>query len=230
MPKRLISLAALTLFLSGCKQELVQESPPETATETGPYSVAHFADYVTATECDVKEQHYNRALQTALDHLVFADILDEGFADNASYTRRHSRDFFEPLIVGEFGDGCLTPALRRITLELGFPEDDSELGPANAAGSEFSFALMSREEYMAETECLASPSTWNKYRLGFYTYVLGFDELRSEPPSLHQFLQELGEGRRTEDGHLDSACMTPTLRRIAESAGELDAEGRFVLD
>ncbi len=247
MSYRLQSICVLLAFLSGFTADIEQAQAKEPAQTENTASISEIAiaahsHYVAATECEISARTYEGALQKALDSSLFRSYLDkDGLASvsyeaSVSYGRRHSRDFFAPLLGGVLGKKCLTPGLHRIAVDLQYDREGHVIGKPDVTEVPEAVRLQTRREYMQETGCLASPTTWRKFRLGLYQtlfgdYLLPMDFTSgSDVPYMKQFLQDIGDGRRTEDNYLDPECLNDTMQAIARAAGLLDEEGRFALE
>jgi hypothetical protein len=216
----------LIIFLS-----LLPFSTLSASSSDDNYLVTRYSDYLEIGKCKISASIYEHAMRAAIRHLIFSKdhISNELYAD-AEYAQRHSRDFFTPLLRGEFGQGCLTPSLRNITQALRFPEDRSVLRAADAQDISVAFPVMSRKAYTEATACLVSPSTWQHFQNAFEALVLGYGDFEYGQKAMLQFLQELGEGRHTDNGsYLDSRCLIPEIKKLAHAARVLDEDGRFKL-
>ena len=169
--------------------------------------------------------------------LLPTDAEFEPTADDAHYVRRHSRNLFGPLFASQAAGGsCLHPTLERIGRAVGFPEESDAapepLQPVRDPNEEgvVPYLMTSRADYIEQTGCLVDQGTYNHYRVAFLDYVLYWDVAYNAADRLRTFLQETGEGKRTDDGYLDSICLTPTMARIAKQLELLDDDARYKLD
>jgi hypothetical protein len=233
--------------LSGFQAQLIIAlllfvAPSAFAGESAEYPVLTHADYEAATGCDVARGLYERGLRIALTFLVFEgepvsrDRGFEGSASDAYYVRRHSRDALAPMFASAAAEGpCLHPTVAKIGGAVGIPESGVQPDPAprvrEPAGENVApYLLTSRPEYMQRTGCLVSPSTYNHFRVAFFEHVLSRDDRYDAAARMRTFLRETGEGKQTADGFLDSSCMTPTIRRIANELKLIGARGEFLLN
>ena len=198
--------------------------------------------YQKLTGCSVSDGLYNRAMKQIIASVVFKDepVIDEnelnGFkviTEDLHYTRRHTRDFFGPLMqLHKTGSVCAHESLVKLAKAAGFPEpSDLPISTKIFKENKKPYNLMTRKQYMDATTCLVSPNTYEKYRMAFFSYVLSYQHEDDEPSKLmSQFLQETGEGRRTGKNTLHPMCMTPTVKRIATELSLLNEKGEFLLN
>lgn len=209
--------------------------------QEGGFPVLSHDQYQKSTGCSVNQDLYERSVRQVIASVIFKDepvVADdtlEEFTQDLQYTRRHSRDFFGPLMqLHEEGSPCAPDSLVKLAEAAGFPEK-SDMPVATDAitpPSSYStpYVLMTRAQYMEATSCLVSPSTFEHYRVAFILYVLSYtDDDDKAKVHLTQFLQETGEGKRSARNTLAAACMTPTITRLAKELSLLNEKGEYQL-
>ncbi len=219
------------ICLGGCVSNPSQEKPSG-------YNVVP-PEQLQVSGCGVYPDSYAYAMQRALNFLVFSESFDsesELFQpgdDGIHYVRRHTRNVFQIVMDSKKGKGCMTPTLRRIAQELGFPEpSDSpdrikKLRKVDADEPQ-GFEVLTRSEYINQTQCLVSPATYQKLQAAIYYGVLVPYPEKAQS-AMRDFLRQVGEGRRDDQGNLDKTCMTAGIKALANHLNVLDQNGEIKL-
>lgn len=226
-----IAILLFFIFLTGCKSISNQKI-------SSGYNIA-LPEKLEESGCRVNPDSYAYAMQRALNFLVFSENFDSQTVlfqpgDNGiHYVRRHTRDFFEIVMDPNKGKGCMTPTLRRIAEELGFPEQRDSPDRIKKlrtidADEPHGFEVLSRSEFIGKTQCLVSPTTYQKFQSAFYYAVLvpHPEEARS---AMRDFLRQVGEGRRNSKGNLDKVCITAGIRALGNRLKVFNKNGEFEL-
>lgn len=235
----IILVFSLTHFVAA-QENNPEEQPPANA---GPYQVLTAADYAALTGCDVYHS-YENAVMIALDFLVFDEGSDK---EELTYVQRETVHFFEHLLRGGENDlvnaACLPMSLRRLGEDLGLLSELSSPVPAHAyqmtfqydgRSTEFpdelgkTFSVQSRKNYIETTECLVSPSTYEKLHQAFKAFFYYRGRADDAPKHMLAFLADVRDSRPTAEGGLNPMCMTPGITKLAQDIGVLTAAGKAI--
>ena len=230
----LLTICGGLLNACGSEEPLKRfESQEGTAAAFETLGVLSEADYANLTGCPTG--NYAHALEQALKYLVFAS--DEHEVEEWEYRRRHIRPFLKSISDdgGIVRSRCLPHSVRLIGGSMGLLTaqqiKDSPQGKFiyDARAADFpdeiglTLEVMSRKAYMEATECLLSPSSWEKYEAAVVTYidgrVLGIDRIEA---SVQALFDELNASQPPSSGPVADHCLTPGLQHLAQAAGLLE--------
>ena len=204
-----------------------------------PWRLLSHDDYVKHTSCLVAASDYAH-LGAALDHLVFAEVLDNSLNDDVAYARRHTRPFFSALWYAHQDAGgfvreqCLPPSLLRIGRALGLLDArghysrDAEgsvkpriVADEHAHVDSEAYTLQSRLGYIGSSGCLVTRESYLDYRAALYHLLFGSGSREQAQAQMRDFLAALAASRPTASGQAEQSCLTRAVSRVAASLGVL---------
>lgn len=245
--KRLVVWAALAVSLTACG-ETEESDTAVIDTPVAPYQVMLEKDYVALTGCDFSPHLY----EAALDYLVFDEGEDK---ESFAYVQRETIFLFNELrkeggSIDRADAACLPQSLRRIGEELGLlvSINNTEFDNSGADGygpganpmrfdpdaenfpveEGLTYSIQSRSEYMISTECLVSPSSYEKFRDAFDAFFFRNGEAELAPIHMAAFLSDVRDSRPMPDDSLNPQCLTPGILKLGKEMGVLSENGKLI--